>query len=158
MKLFNMTLASLLLISPAMAQGLSGEFESIDANGDGYITAEELGVAQKGTLSQQNEETMSMLDKDGDGYASMQEYVAFYSQLSEKKDNKELESNFKTLDANHDGKLDMEELKSFRESTLDDTTQNSMDLLDTNHDGRISRQEYDDFAKSMEEMFKNMNF
>ena len=158
MKLLNLTLASLLLAAPAMAQGLDGEFEAIDTNGDGYITAEELDAAQKGTLTKQNEETMSVLDKDGDGFASMQEYTAFYSQLSEQKDGKELERNFKTLDSNHDGKLDIDELKSFRESTMDDTNKNFMDMLDSDHDGKVSRKEYDDFAKSMEEMFKNVNF
>ena len=158
MKLFNLTLASLLLAAPAMAQGLEGEFASIDTNGDGYISAEELNAAQKGSLPKQNEETMSVLDKDGDGYASMQEYTAFYSQLSEQKNSKELEKNFKMLDSNHDGKLDIDELKSFRESTMDDTNKNFMDMLDSDHDGKVSRQEYDDFAKSMEEMFKDVKF
>lgn len=158
MKLCNLTLVSMLLISPAFAQGLNGEFESMDTNNDGYISAEELNAAQTGTLSKQNEETMSILDKDGNGSISQEEYVGFYSQLSEEKSPQELEGNYKVLDTNHDGSLDVEELKAFRETTMDDTNQAVMNTLDADKDNRISREEYDNFVKSMEEMFKNIQF
>lgn len=146
--------AVLMLPAAVSAQSMDSEFEKIDANGDGYITAEELSVSQRDTLDEQNEKTVSVLDKDDDGFVVMSEYVDFYSSISEDKSQQELESNFKALDINNDGKLSVEELKSFRESTFDTTNQTIVDSLDTDKDGKISREEFDAFVKSMKIMFE----
>ena len=146
--------AVLMLPAAVSAQSMDGEFEQIDANGDGYISAEELDVSQRDTLDEQNSKTMSMLDKNGDGSVSMSEYTEFYSSISKEKSKQELESNFKALDTNNDGELDVEELKSFRESTFDTTNQTIIDSLDTDKDGKISREEFEAFVKSMKIMFE----
>ena len=159
MKLSYVTFAAMLLVSPALALELDGEFTSIDTNNDGYITPDELNVAQKGTLSEQNEKTLKMLDKDGNGTVSQQEYIDFYTQVSPEKDaNKRFTENFKTLDANNDGILNLDELHNFREKTMDSTNEEFMNALDTNHDGKVSREEYDTFVETMKQMFDNVKF
>lgn len=155
-KYYIWSLLSALLIAPVAvsAQALDDEFEQIDTDGDGYISPQELGVAQKDTLDMQNEKTISMLDGDSDGVVTKEEYVEFYSSISKEKSKTELESNFKALDADNNGELDADELKSFRESTFDATNQAILDSLDTDKDGKISHDEFNKFVESMKVMFE----
>ncbi|GMP27498.1 hypothetical protein CsSME_00003460 [Camellia sinensis var. sinensis] len=55
-------------------------FKRFDANGDGKISASELGDALKGLGSVTTDEIKRMMveiDTDGDGYISFEEFTAF---------------------------------------------------------------------------------
>lgn len=155
MKHYNLLLAAAILMAPNMvsAQNINEEFDTIDTDGDGYISARELNEAQNGTMDQQNSDIMKTLDADGNETVSLTEYTEFYTKLSQEKSIKELESNFKALDTDGNGKLDMNELKDFRTETLDDTNNAVIEALDTDKDGKISRQEFAAFVRSLQVMF-----
>lgn len=75
---------------------LKAEFDAIDANGDGYLTREELyqGNAEQGEYALSAEELEEMmaelkeLDTDGDGQISLQEFIAATVAIKEEKSKK----------------------------------------------------------------------
>ena len=154
MKYYILLLSALFIVpTMAAAQNIDQEFDNIDTDGDGYITSQELNRAQKGTLDRQNESILSVLDESGDEVVELDEYVHFYTKLSQEKSPKELEGNFQALDTDGNGKLDMRELKDFRTETLDDTDNAFIEALDINKDGKISRKEFNQFIESLQVMF-----
>ena len=160
MKYLIVTLAAVLLASPAFADRASQDFEATDINGDGYITLEEIAVIQDKSMDQQNAETFKLLDADKDGAVDKAEYVEFYSKMAAAQSEKapDLDKNFEALDIDHNGKLSEEELRTFRTNTKDATNQTAIDVMDANKDGKVSREEYDNFVKSMEEIFKDFQY
>ncbi len=158
MKHITVILACILLASPASAGRIDQDFARADADNDGYLTITEIAAVQEQSLDQQNDDTLKLLDADGNGTVSKAEYKAFYSKVAANQDGKEpdLDKNFNTLDTDNDGKLTKQELQSFRTNTLDSTNQMAIELMDTDKDGKISRREYDDFAKSVEALFEGM--
>ncbi len=160
MKYFTIIAVSVLLTTTVNAQGLDGEFERMDIDDDGYISAEEISVVQDQTMTQQNKETFTLLDKDGNGSINKREYTEFYSSLAAAQggDKPDLNKNFSALDTNHDSKISAKELENFRSETKETHNQMVIEALDADKDGRISREEYDDFVKSMSEMFGAVQF
>lgn len=154
MKLTYLTLASFLLIFPAVAADMTEDFEAIDVNRDGVITPSEMATAQRTTLGSQNESIMKMLDKDGNGSVTNEEYMEFYGKLAT--GNKELEQvkkQFTTLDIDGNGEISAEELGAFREGSIEQENEEFFKAVDTDKDGQITKQEYYTFVEGLKGIF-----
>lgn len=157
MKILNLTLASLLLATSAFAANMADDFESIDVNGDGVITPSEMATAQHATLGEQNDGIMNLLDKNGDGSVSNEEYMTFYGKLATgDKELKQVKQQFNNLDKDGSGDISADELGSFRQGSLDRENEEFFKAVDTDRDGQISKKEYDAFVQGMEGLFKSV--
>jgi len=82
------------------------DFDAIDANHDGQISADELRAFHQARRAQRQAEHWKKLDTDGDGRISKAEAQANAPRLAE---------HFDALDTNHDGYLTPDELKAAHE-------------------------------------------
>lgn len=160
MKYLIIVTACFLAAAQAKADRISQDFIAADTDRDGYISYEELAVMQNSSISRQNTDIITLLDGDGDGAVSKEEYIDFYSKIAaaQPKGAPDLDKNFKILDANQDNMLTAEELSNFRSENLESNNKTAMEALDTDKDGRISREEYDNFVKTMEQMLQGLQF
>ena len=157
MKILNLTLASLLLAAPAMAADMADDFNTIDVNGDGVITPSEMATAQRASLGEQNDGIMNLLDKNGDGSVSNEEYMTFYGKLATgDKELEQVKQQFNNLDKDGSGDISADELGSFRQGSLDRENEEFFKAVDTDKDGQISKKEYDAFVQGMEGLFKSV--
>ena len=154
MKLINLTLASLLLATSAFAANMADDFNTIDANGDGVITPSEMATAQRESLDAQNDGIMNLLDKDGNGSVSNEEYMTFYGKLATgDKELEQVKQQFNNLDKDGSGDISANELGSFREGSLDRENTEFFQAVDTDKDGQISKKEYDAFVQGIKGLF-----
>ena len=154
MKLIYLTMASFLLISPAVAADMTEDFEVIDVNHDGVITSFEMATAQRATLSTQNESIMKMLDKDGNGSVTNEEYMSFYGKLaSSDKELEQVKNQFTALDADGNGEISADELGSFRQGSLDTENEEFFKAVDADKDGQVTHEEYDAFVEGLKGIF-----
>lgn len=86
---------------------IAKDFDVIDANGDEYISLEELEAAlsEDGPMQMSPEKLIETIDENGDGTLNELEVAA--------KKNRELSLNFNVIDINKDYELDIDELKAF---------------------------------------------
>ena len=154
MKLINLTLASFLLVAPAMAADMTDDFESIDANGDGVITPSEMATAQRASLDTQNDGIMNLLDKDDNGIVSHEEYMGFYGKLATgDKELEQVKAQFNNLDKDESGDISAEELGSFRAGSLDQENDEFFKAVDTDKNGEITKTEFNAFVQGMKGLF-----
>lgn len=92
---------------------IAKDFDIIDANGDEYISLEELEAAlsKDGPMQMSPEKLIKVIDENGDGTLNELEVAA--------KDNRELSLNFSAIDTNENYELDIDELKAFFAKTDD---------------------------------------
>lgn len=85
-------------------------FSRFDANGDGKISASELGSVLRSLGDYPTEEELFLMvkevDKDGDGFIDLNEFILLNSSGSME----ELKDAFHVFDANKDGKISSQEL------------------------------------------------
>ena len=110
---------------PGHAQGrdrlpIGAMLKEADKNGDGKITLEEL----KAVRPQATEERFKHMDLNGDGVLSKEDLPPLMAML-------------KKADANQDGKITFEELKTARP----ESTEERFKLLDRNNDGVLTRED-----------------
>lgn len=116
-------------------------FVSLDTNGDGMLTVEELKAGmQKGGLEIPSDlqEIMESIDCDGNGVL---EYSEFLTAALDKKailEEQRLLSAFQVFDRDGDGFITRNELQAILQQDLDETWEE----LDKNEDGKVEFQEF----------------
>ncbi|MDA0781062.1 MAG: EF-hand domain-containing protein [Rickettsiales bacterium] len=150
--IFLATTAIISFSAPSMANDHEGKgrdggmfFEKKDENNDGFISKEEFMNMKKGG-HYGKAYMMKEVDKNKDGEISKAEFL-------EAKEEK-----FKKMDANGNGKLTEEEIKSYHENKKEDRAEKKEDRMenregkfediDTNKDGKISKDEMTEYHKS----------
>lgn len=113
----------------ASANGRGPDFDTLDANGDGQLTQAE--------LSAHGEARFAAADGNGDGALSLEELQAMRMKGAEKRAARMM----KHLDANEDGQLTQDEMKSGRRGG--DRAARMFQHADADGDGAISKEEFD---------------
>lgn len=109
-------------------------FEQMDTNGDGFITAAEIEAGRAARFAS--------ADTDGDGALSADELKAAHAaraaekgrEMRAEKSDKRLARKMKKMDANKDGKISQSEMQKRSTSEI-------IERLDTDKDGKISKAE-----------------
>ena len=108
-------------------------FEKMDANGDGFVTADEIIAAHNARFTNQ--------DANGDGFltkeevtAAMELRAAEHNKELGEKSAKRLDKFFERADADNDGKIAKSEMRTPNTAKL-------IEKLDTDGDGKISMAE-----------------
>jgi len=105
------------------------DFATLDANGDGQITAEELQA--------QGAARFAAADTDGNGSLSLEELTAAAAERRENRAGRMLER----LDTNEDGELSQEELAAARGG---DRAERMIERADADGNGSISQEEFEE--------------
>ena len=111
----------------ARDHGERPDFATLDTNGDGALSLEELQA--------QGEARFSAVDTDGDGALSAEELTAAAGERAAERTAQMIER----LDENGDGALQLEEMPA-REG---DRAERMFDRVDADEDGVISEEEFD---------------
>lgn len=128
------TLIGATLVTPVFAQSRDGgrerpDFATIDADGNGTITAEELRARM--------DQRFNEADTDGDGVISREEFVARAGGNASER----AERMFDRLDADGDGALSRDVLAARQGRAM--TPERMIERLDTDGDGAISEDEFE---------------
>jgi len=107
-------------------------FESLDANGDGMITADDIEAVRVARFSE--------MDANGDGTISLDEFQAQAAANSAER----AERMFNRLDADGDGALGQDVLSKGRGGG-----DRMIERLDTDGDGAVSEEEFAELEKRM---------
>lgn len=131
-----LTVSAIALTSlvPALARGSGGDsrldFDLIDTNGDGKITAEEM-TAHRANRFAEN-------DTDGDGSLSKEELLTVMLDGAAERMESRVDRMFDRKDNDGDGKISLAEL------TNEDHSDRMFERLDTDEDGAISKEELEE--------------
>lgn len=127
-------------------------FSLFDKNGDGSISASELGSVMRALGSNPSEEDVagliSRLDIDGNGTIEFNEFMALMLPNGEEAltEEADLLSVFRDLDKNGDGTISADELRfalrALGETMSDDDIDVLLKKTDTDGDGRVNYQEF----------------
>jgi hypothetical protein len=128
--------------------GMGGmlDFDTLDADGDGTITTDEIAAARAGMVDG--------IDADGDGMLSADEIAAFHMRGMQARADAMAARMIEALDADGDGMLSAAELLA-RPMPMQMMTR-MFDRADADGDGAISRQEWDDARDAMRENRRGM--
>ncbi|XP_052805683.1 calmodulin-A-like isoform X2 [Mya arenaria] len=142
--------------SPGQIRELREAFKLFDKDGDGSITAEELGTVMRnlGQFPSSDELNMMLkeIDIDGDGTFSFEEFVQVManmgglSEQSEEDEEKELKQAFTVFDKSGCGYICASDIRAILQCLGEDLTEEEIDEMiaevDIDGDGRI---DYDEF-------------
>ena len=122
-------------------------FLSLDKNGDGRLTYEELmdGFTEcfgQNFTSIEFYKLIEQIDQDKDGYISYQEFLRVTMDKQHLLDEEKLKLAFKQFDINGDGTLSTEELKKILGTSDNDLIKEILNNVDENNDGEISFKEF----------------
>ncbi|KAL3818618.1 hypothetical protein ACJIZ3_004523 [Penstemon smallii] len=131
-------------------------FDRFDANGDGKISAEELGGVIKALGSETSPEEvarmMEEIDTDKDGHINVHEFAAFCNGDADPYNSaeKELQEAFELYDQDHNGKISSVELHQIltrlgERCTVEECA-GMIKTVDSDGDGYVS---FDEFRKMM---------
>eukprot|EP01025_Chloroclados_australasicus_P061445 TRINITY_DN80714_c0_g1_i1.p1 TRINITY_DN80714_c0_g1~~TRINITY_DN80714_c0_g1_i1.p1 ORF type:complete len:544 (-),score=79.95 TRINITY_DN80714_c0_g1_i1:307-1764(-) len=127
--------------------GLKQLFQSIDVNGDGTITLNELKNALNdwGHKLQDDQllEIVNSVDVDGNGKIEYNEFVAMTMHVSRLEKEEVMLQAFRDFDTDNSGYITPDELAdALKKFHLEDNVQDLMAGVDKNHDGKIDFQEF----------------
>ncbi|GAA5816565.1 hypothetical protein MFLAVUS_010095 [Mucor flavus] len=126
-------------------------FQLFDKNGDGSISASELGVVLRSFgMNPSDAELQDMVndvDADNNGHIDFEEFLSLVKTLkSENDDTDDLQEAFKVFDADGNGVIDRNELHKVMSSLNETLTEQELDAMireaDINGDGQISFEEF----------------
>ncbi|KAI8088533.1 hypothetical protein BDF21DRAFT_413444 [Thamnidium elegans] len=126
-------------------------FQLFDKNGDGSISASELGVVLRSFgMNPSDAELQDMVndvDADNNGHIDFEEFLSLVKTLkSESDDTDDLQEAFKVFDADGNGVIDRDELHKVMSSLNETLTDHELDAMireaDINGDGQISFEEF----------------
>ncbi len=103
-------------------------FGTLDADGDGALTLDELNGEMTGPFSRTTERYFELLDRNQDGTIVMAEYRI-----------RPAEALFTVLDANWDGRLTLQEWKAFSNKP---GTKTAFEKVDADSDGIVTIEEF----------------
>ncbi|XP_011090473.1 calcium-dependent protein kinase 17 [Sesamum indicum] len=133
--------------------GLKEMFKSMDSDGNGTITLEELrqGLAKQGTKLSEYEvkQLMEAADADGNGTIDYEEFITATMHMNRMDREEHLYTAFQYFDKDNSGYITIEELEqALREFGMGDgkDIKEIVSEVDTDNDGRIN---YDEFAAMM---------
>ena len=121
-------------IAYAHADGDRPDFATLDADGSGEITAEDLTILRQNRFNE--------MDTDGDGSISEEEFVAGAKAKSEERAAKM----FARLDADGDGALSQDTLATMGKGRMQGRM---LEKFDTDGSGGISEEEFAELQKRM---------
>jgi len=134
-------------------------FLSLDANGDGLLTANEMKEGlEKANLKEIPPNMQSILesvDSDGSGVIDYTEFLAATLDKKNYMDENQCWAAFQLFDKNGDGKISKDELKEVLksgdvDSVVETDMQELLDTVDKNGDGEIDFQEFFAMMKGVE--------
>ncbi|GBF87688.1 calcium-dependent kinase [Raphidocelis subcapitata] len=134
-------------LAPDELAGLQELFKSIDADGSGTITVEEMKKALSAWGHKISEvelqSLMAIADVDGDGLIDYNEFVAATMHLSKLEKEELLQKAFKQLDRDGSGTISLDELSdALRRFGIYDDAKELLASADTNQDGMIDYAEF----------------
>ena len=118
---------------------------TIDKNGDGYLSLEEIQSAvDKVDLKVDCIELLKQCDTDENGYVNYSEFLAATVNRTEAYTKENLKNTFRRFDKNNDGVISLEELRAAIgvNSNQDSVFMNMIEEADTNKDGFIDLDEF----------------
>ncbi|KAL0437169.1 UNVERIFIED_CONTAM: Calcium-dependent protein kinase [Sesamum radiatum] len=140
-------------LSEEEIMGLKEMFKSMDSDGNGTITLEELrqGLAKQGTKLSEYEvkQLMEAADADGNGTIDYEEFITATMHMNRMDREEHLYTAFQYFDKDNSGYITIEELEqALREFGMGDgrDIKEIISEVDTDNDGRIN---YDEFAAMM---------
>ncbi|XP_058079389.1 probable calcium-binding protein CML27 [Magnolia sinica] len=127
-------------------------FNRFDANGDGKISAVELGDVLRALGSSPSDDElrriMDEIDSDGDGFIDLKEFTAFHCAGAH--DGGEMKDAFDTYDQDKDGLISAEELhevlEKLGESCSVEDCKRMIKSVDSDGDGNVN---FDEFKTMM---------
>lgn len=132
-------------------------FEKFDKNGDGKISPNELksvlSALGSAPSSDEIDRMLSEMDKDGNGYVDLDEFIAFHNGTNNKDSqcgNKELKDAFEMYDLDNNGLISAKELHSVlkrlgEKCSLSDCRR-MISRVDKDGDGNVN---FEEFKKMM---------
>ncbi|KAL7308702.1 hypothetical protein PS15m_011872 [Mucor circinelloides] len=142
-------------LTPEQIQEYREAFQLFDKNGDGSVSATELGVVLRSfgmnPTDAELQDMVSDVDADGNGNIDFEEFLNLVKDLkSGGKDTDDLREAFKVFDADGNGVIDRSELRKVMSSLNENLTEEELDAMikeaDANGDGQIS---FDEFKAMM---------
>ena len=136
-------------------QKLREVFQSIDKNGDGFLSPSEIKQAvEKYDFQIDSKELISQIDSDKNGLINYSEFLTATVDKSSAYSKLRLQQAFQKFDKNGDGKISLSELKSTLggEGKNDSIFTAMISEADTNHDGLI---DFDEFIAHMTKYAEN---
>lgn len=139
--------------------GLRELFKSIDADGSGTITCDELknAMAQWGHKigDAELQQLMSIADVDGDGLIDYNEFVAATMHLSKLEKEELLQKAFRQMDKDQSGSITIDELSdALRKFGIYDDAKELLANADMNKDGSIDYTEFAYLLRTQKEELK----
>lgn len=125
---------------------LASQFEAIDADGDGFVTKDEMQVfrASLRARSGKRPAVFEKADADRDGKLSRREFTAAYPGIAH---------DFAEVDANRDGFVTRREMRAYRRRSVERRLDQRFDAADADQDGRLSLQEFLTAFPGLEDWF-----
>ena len=140
-------------LSEEEVKNLKATFQSIDENGDGMLSLEELknAVAKADKIDFGNvEEIFKAIDTDNSGVIDYTEFIAASLEKKTYLQETKLKDAFKLFDKDGSGKVSKKEITSILNCEKDsDYIDKLFEKYDLNKDGEI---DFDEFSKLMREM------
>ncbi|CAL8466924.1 g6460 [Coccomyxa elongata] len=145
--------AALVVMAQSLSEdeinGLQQLFRSIDADGNGTITIDELRTALSSLNGRLQDEAdlggiMAAADLDGDGTLNYEEFIAATVNLNKLEKEANILAAFNKFDTDHSGALTKDEIREALSSmgSTDEEVERLIDEYDTNHDGEIDYPEF----------------
>jgi len=132
-------------------------FSLFDSNGDGTMSAEELGILMRALGRQLSHkqllDMMNEVDEDKSGSIEFNEFLKLMAKKFHQDDSvEEMKEAFEVIDSNQNGKISADELRHVMNSMGEDVTQEEIDelisLADQDQSGELS---FEDFVVFLED-------